>query len=357
MALVSYSDSDASDSEPAAPAITSKPRSSLAGILPPPSKKRKLVADDRAGSTASSGGAAKPSGPRKIKVELPKVSLEDDDSSSSAPTSSRSKAAGKSSGGMLSFLPAPKRTGAEAVKAKVEYAGTGMDTGIPTVDDPVADPPSQASAKPSGPVQGRVIQPFFRKSAAAGKKTSKSTGLSKLPDKEKKVSLFSLGAALNEKPLPTTSTTGEYKPMLIDDTPAPPVEDEDSYPADAPVEEAHITPPQSHDASGYGPQTFQSIGEQVGMDDAAMRMFMGRRGRNAEIKLMDFNVDDEYEKNEAARAEGALAPEKNVVRSIKPGKHQLTSLLNAAQSQRAALEESFAQGRRNKKEAGSKYGW
>jgi hypothetical protein len=32
-------------------------------------------------------------------------------------------------------------------------------------------------------------------------------------------------------------------------------------------------------------------------------------------------------------------------------------LVNAASSQKEALEESFAAGRRNKKEAGSKYGW
>ncbi|KAK6341318.1 hypothetical protein TWF696_008397 [Orbilia brochopaga] len=392
MALVAYSDSESdSEVEPPVPAAkvaaagagapaSAKPKSSLASFLPPPAKKRKLVVDDTS-TTGPADGSTNHSGPRKIKIDLPKISRDDDDADA-LPSSSR-RNIGKAGGGsgMLSFLPAPKRTGAEAAKVaqeaekeekkaeassaataaprtlgggikKVEYAGTGMDDApveAPAV--PPVDAPPAATSKPptAGPIQGRAIQPLFRKSAA--KKPSKSV---KTEPKDKKVSLFSLGSALAEKPLSAPST-GEYKPILIDDTAAPPVDDEDTaVDTSADVEATYVLP---DDVPAVGPQTFQSISEQVGMDEAEMRMFMGRRGRNAEIKLMDFNVDAEYEKNEAARAAGATAPEKNVVRSIKPGKHQLTSLLNAAQSQRAALEESFAQGRRNKKEAGSKYGW
>ena len=47
----------------------------------------------------------------------------------------------------------------------------------------------------------------------------------------------------------------------------------------------------------------------------------------------------------------------NPVRPIAPGKHTLQQLVNVASNQREALEESFATGRRNKKEAGAKYGW
>ncbi|KAF3915419.1 hypothetical protein AA313_de0209168 [Arthrobotrys entomopaga] len=391
MALVSYSDSEGSDTESPAPAPAPslpppKPKSSLSSFLPPPSKKRKLVAEANPDT----------SGPRKIKIDLPKITpLQDDESS----TSSRSKI-GKSAGGsgMLSFLPAPKRTGAEAVKVaqeaekqtstdtaaaastsshttasaprtlggglkRMEYAGTGMDM-RPTVEDDPDEPRSAndnsaniantppAEPKPSGPVKGRAIQPFFRK-AMAKKPMKPGTGsVGKV--EEKKVSLFSLGSALNEKPLASTISTGEYKPILIEDTPAPAVEDD----GDVPTGEAYERAKEAQDYRDIqGPQTFQSISEEVGMDEASMRMFMGRRGRNAEIKLVDFNVDQEYANNEAARKAGELAPEKNVIRSIKPGKHQLTSLLNAAQSQRTALEESFAQGRRNKKESGSKYGF
>ncbi|KAK6358276.1 hypothetical protein TWF730_007625 [Orbilia blumenaviensis] len=384
MALVSYSDSEGSDTEsaPSAPSLPppQKAKSSLSSFLPPPSKKRKLV-DDVKSDTAATG-------PRKIKIELPKITPDVENDNDGGASSSRAKIGKSAGGGMLSFLPAPKRTGVEAVKVaqesekeekkaaaaasasngaprmlgggikKMEYAGTGMDL-HPTVEDepefapsaPVVDevavtPPVET--KPAGPIQGRVIQPFFRKTAP--KKATKPKVAPKV--EEKKVSLFSLGSALNEQPLPTSTTTtaAEYKPLLIEES-APAVEDETA----ASYYQQEYT--ESYSQPAQGPQTFQSISEEVGMDEASMRMFMGRRGRNAEIKVMDFNVDQEYEKNEAARAAGELAPERNVVRSIKPGKHQLTSLLNAAQSQRAALEESFAEGRRNKKEAGSKYGW
>ncbi|KAJ6263183.1 hypothetical protein Dda_1744 [Drechslerella dactyloides] len=361
MALVAYSDSEPSDAEgdppaTAAPALKTKPKSksSLASFLPPPAKKRKLVVDDDAGATGPSDGSANPSGPRKIKVDLPKISRDDEDPDALATSSSSRRGVGKAAGGsgLLSFLPAPKRTGAEAVKAaqeadkeekkaeasaaavtagatprtlgggikKVEYAGTGMDDDTPA---PAPAPPPATVTPSAGPIQGRAIQPLFRKSTA--KKQSKPA---KPDSKDAKVSLFSLGSALAEKPL-SAPPTGEYKPILIEDTAAPPVDDdEDTTPADPPadVEATYALP--DDNAPAVGPQTFQSISEQVGMDEAEMRMFMGRRGRNAEIKLMDFNVDAEYEKNEAARAAGAAAPEKNVVRSIKPGKHQLTSLLN-----------------------------
>ncbi|EGX52078.1 hypothetical protein AOL_s00043g468 [Orbilia oligospora ATCC 24927] len=389
MALVSYSDSEGSDTEsaPSAPTLPPpKAKSSLSGFLPPPSKKRKLVDDTKPDATST--------GPRKIKIELPKITPDIDDVDASSSSSSRARI-GKSTGGsgMLSFLPAPKRTGAEAAKVaqesekkvtaavtaesdsaprmlgggikKMEYAGTGMDFQPTVEDDPETSnftPPPPATeevltkppveTKPAGPIQGRAIQPFFKKSATKKKATTKPTGATKV--EEKKVSLFSLGSALNERPLAasTALTAAEYKPLLVEES-APAVEDE--VPVEASYQEEVYTETSYQPA--LGAQTFQSISEEVGMDEAEMRMFMGRRGRNAEIKLVDFNVDKEYERNEAARAAGELAPERNVVRSIKPGKHQLTSLLNAAQSQRAALEESFAEGRRNKKEAGSKYGW
>src|SRR5438067_12795973 len=110
-----------------------------------------------------------------------------------------------------------------------------------------------------------------------------------------------------------------------------------------------------------------------------MRMLLGRQSKSANFpaNIIDFNVEKEYEANEQKRLAGELAPEKEVVRSIKPGKHQLSSLLNgmfvifgmmrdkwmltvmgiAAQSQKVAFDEHFATGKRNKKEAGARYGW
>jgi hypothetical protein len=106
-----------------------------------------------------------------------------------------------------------------------------------------------------------------------------------------------------------------------------------------------------------------------------MRQLYGRNGPGREaIKVSTFSVDDEYKQNELERSLG-LAQDVKPVRNIAPGRHQLQSLLNSecsvsssleaealiantdAQSQRTALEDSFAKGKSNRKEAGSKYGW
>ena len=48
----------------------------------------------------------------------------------------------------------------------------------------------------------------------------------------------------------------------------------------------------------------------------------------------------------------------NPVKSVMGGgKHSLQQLVNLVSNQKDALEEGFAMGRRNKKEAGAKYGW
>ena len=72
--------------------------------------------------------------------------------------------------------------------------------------------------------------------------------------------------------------------------------------------------------------------------------------------FINFNADDQYAANEEFRAKGESV-QHNPVRGIAPGKHSLKQLVNAAATQADALEEHFAQGKRNQKEAGSKYGW
>lgn len=59
-----------------------------------------------------------------------------------------------------------------------------------------------------------------------------------------------------------------------------------------------------------------------------MRQLYGRRGRgNAPINITNYSVDQEYNNNELSRSMGLLE-EVKPVRSIAPGKHQLSSLLN-----------------------------
>jgi hypothetical protein len=72
--------------------------------------------------------------------------------------------------------------------------------------------------------------------------------------------------------------------------------------------------------------------------------------------MVNFSADEQYAANEEIRAKGETASI-NPVRGIAPGKHSLKQLVNAAATQADALEEHFAQGKRNRNEAGSRYGW
>lgn len=72
--------------------------------------------------------------------------------------------------------------------------------------------------------------------------------------------------------------------------------------------------------------------------------------------MINFNTDEEYRHNEELRAAGEVVKH-NPVRAIAPGKHNLKQLVNAAASQKEALEEAFAKGKSNRQEASSRYGW
>lgn len=72
--------------------------------------------------------------------------------------------------------------------------------------------------------------------------------------------------------------------------------------------------------------------------------------------VINFNMDKEYKHNEAVRASGETQIH-NPVRAIQGGKHSLRQLVSNVQNQKDALEDSFAKGKNNRKEASSKYGW
>jgi len=74
------------------------------------------------------------------------------------------------------------------------------------------------------------------------------------------------------------------------------------------------------------------------------------------VDVVNFNTDAEYAANELFRQSGEQV-QHNPVRAIATGKHSLKQLVSAATGQKEALEESFASGKRNKREAGNKYGW
>lgn len=106
-----------------------------------------------------------------------------------------------------------------------------------------------------------------------------------------------------------------------------------------------------------------AIAEDLNLPESAKRQLFGRnRSKDGNmsdlsaINVVNFNTDHEYSANEELRATGETI-QHNPVRSIAPGKHSLRQLVSSATTQKDALEEHFASGRRNRKEAGGKYGW
>jgi hypothetical protein len=180
-----------------------------------------------------------------------------------------------------------------------------------------------------------------------------------LPQPKPKVSLFSIASEeRTTAPDVTAGTTGTYQPLVyntdLDGTSAGP----QLEPSE--IESQRVSYGQSVSATSTS-QTLDDIANVLNLSRAELRQLMGRQSAASKSRILNFNTDMEYAANQAylnQASEAELAAmQHNPVRSIAPGKHSLQQLVNVANSQKDALEESFASGRRNKKEAGSKYGW
>jgi len=163
----------------------------------------------------------------------------------------------------------------------------------------------------------------------------------------KKISLFSAGQE-SEKEQRLVEHYFEQEPDETKEL------SEDNGPDEA-TEVPDIAAPNEQVA---GPQPLDSIASDLNLSEAERRRLFGRSGKTsaAAINIVNFNTDQEYAANEAFRASGEQI-QHNPVRAIAPGKHSLKQLVSAAAGQKEALEESFAAGKRNKKEAGNRYGW
>ena len=184
------------------------------------------------------------------------------------------------------------------------------------------------------------------------------------PKPAPKLSLFSTGEE-NEPPRSSSTASGTYQPIIYTNTtpdpiPAPVDPSSDSQPSEDPNYYPYDHPEPS--MPRFAPvQSLTSIASDLNLTRAETRQLLGRQKHNhptdpSAINIVNFNTDEEYAANEILRQAGETV-QHNPVRAIAPGKHSLKQLVNAASSQKDALEESFASGRRNKKEAGSKYGW
>jgi hypothetical protein len=385
MALVDYSDSDGSDNE-VAPTAKAAQASAKTGF-------QKVV--DR-------------SNPGKIRVSLPQAASKDANNGDE-PSAKRAKM-GNGLGGFNSFLPAPKRTGQAGTTTLGGNVKKGLGSGVSLKTgsapgfsrDPEPDrhyveegdtestsnsvaglslpPPKSENVeqKPSDEVKfvgkplmfrplsvSRKLQKKKKQNAGTSSTTTTTLATPVTPAKvekpatKPKVSLFSMSAE-TKNPVPVPN--GEYQPMMLEPEEAGQNETASPYGVEPSYEE--YTPNVSHIAPPAVPtppisQSLDDIAGDLHLSAAERRQLFGRqkggRGQGA-TKIINFNTDQEYLHNEELRATGEQVTH-NPVRSIAPGKHSLKQLVNAAQSQKEALEESFAKGKSNRAEASSRYGW
>ncbi|KAJ5319851.1 hypothetical protein PENANT_c026G05799 [Penicillium antarcticum] len=385
MALVAYSDSEGSDAEPdTTPAL--------------PTEKTK--------KPDTSGFQVDRSNPRKIRVALPEIKPETPAGQAGDDGPARKKprlGGGGGLSGFNSFLPAPKRTAEKkspvASTRKPFSLKTGAGPGFDrTADaetrneqafnDPAADADAEAipaagslntttpdtpeAMKKPGEVKLQGNPMMFRPLSVGRPKKKKSTKAAPQPTPgpaapkaapqesapqppapaapKPKVSLFSLSSEESRADtIPGSSAT--YEPLVYnaegDAPPAGPAVPESTY-----IPQDYPEPVSSSNIS-----SLDTVANDLNLSKAERRQLFGRNAIPSQSQVRTFNTDEEYASNQVLAQGELAAAQHNPVRAIAPGKHSLQQLVNAASSQKDALEESFAAGRRNKKEAGSKYGW
>lgn len=428
MALVSYSDSENSDSEPET-TLVSQPKTQKQAPAPAPAQP----------PSAPSAGGAFPSivdrsNPRKIRVALPEIKPEKptDQDGDDGPARKKPRIGAGAGGGLFagfnSFLPAPKRAAAAekdkkpnaAAARKVFSLKTGAAPGFDREadaemrrdqalglggggddDDETIPKAGSLGMEGSGetknnaesnaeegaeekPVEVKLKgNPMMFKPLSVGRTqqkkkklpaqttttttptattttTTTSTTSTPAPEALKeqapapapappkpKVSLFSLSSSEPDTAAPSAaSTSTTYEPLVY------------NAPSEAPAAGPAAPEPQESGVATGPAETLDNIADDLNLSRAQRRQLFGRNADSSKSRVLHFNTDKEYIANqEMAHNTDLAAVQHNPVRPIAPGKHSLQQLVNAASNQREALEESFASGRRNKQEAGSKYGW
>ncbi|KAG6070660.1 hypothetical protein E4U33_004109 [Claviceps sp. LM78 group G4] len=178
---------------------------------------------------------------------------------------------------------------------------------------------------------------------------------------KKKVSLFSLHAPepTDDAAAVSTSTLHKlddaYEPLFTTAHEAEPSLVAESW---EPVVDAQRSALANQATTTTGStQSLDHMADDLNLSAAARRELFGRDGSNFAAKtVVNFNMDKEYQHNEDVRASGDQQMH-HPVRAIQSGKHSLKQLVQNVQNQKDALEDSFAKGRSNRKEASSRYGW
>jgi len=392
MALVSYSDSeDSGDEKP--PKSTKQNDSAVPTAQPP------------------SSFAVDKSNPRKIQVKLQEIQT---DAASNVgaldnePAPKRQRIGGGAFSGFNSILPPPKRhavtqdrsssakgqprkvfslkTGAERgfdresdAELKQLFAEQHADLTTPGTNGTNTAPPLSISQPDTGSklasAAPKVGNPMIFKPLSVARKPPKkkpATNVAKetstqataacpaseaIPKPMPKVSLFSSSGDLTAQAQSAT-VSAEYQPLVYELS-----EEHVAEPRPDSTDETHSGAPDEDAGQGEvhapaGSQSLDAIASDLNLSASARRQLFGRKSgaSNNAVNIINFNTDKEYAANEVLRASGEQI-QHNPVRAPASGKHSLKQLVSLASGQKDALEESFAAGRQNKKEAGNRYGW
>ena len=323
------------------------------------------------------------SNPQKIRVKLADA-LPTNGTHEDEPAPKRARTGGGFSG-FNSMLPPPKRdaekpqtSNNKAPARKVFSLKTSSEAGFSRESDAEMRHFFAEQDNSTGDDPDDVGLPDVPKKAPTAEVTTKGNTFMFKP----------LSVARGKKKKPTSSIAKPVSPSPVsaaepaqDATPAAPppkkkvslfsahkeTDIEPTIPDPEPEEYNAVTSayPGSEDAASHQPtssmtasvQSLDNIASDLNLSAAERRQLFGRSGKDfSASSVVNFNTDQEYAANEAIRATGEQV-QHNPLRAIAPGKHSLRQLVSAAQGQKDALEESFAAGRRNRKEAGNKYGW
>lgn len=358
MALVGYSDSEGSDTEVVAkPAKVSAVRNAKASVQP--------VID--------------PSAPRKIKVDLPSLPTEDIELNDRPAKKARTSGG---FGGFNSLLPAPKRaadakksglstgvslkTSSEAAFSRApaeeetpEWSSAPFDESSNATDHVIAPAVNESEQKPEGAKPaGNAMR--FKPLSVANKKKPKKKSAVDMQEKAMPAAMATTAESERAAPrppkpkVPLFSAGPEAAVSEAVEVPA------DTYEDEEPVEEEVGLPQQIStysEQTNQDPNSLSAIATDLNLTEAQRRQLFGRKGQDVSaIKIANFNMDTEYAINEEARAAGETI-EHRALKAVAPGKHSLQQLVNSANTQREALEDAWAAGKRSKTEGGNKYGW
>ena len=366
MALVNYSDSETSDTEATVAPATPK--------LTPPTKVDKVI--DRAEG-------------RKIKIDLPAVHPEPSERADE-PAAKRARTTGAFSG-FNSLLPAPKKAATQnqnglkkGVSLKTSSEAAFSRQPVQTTHDGEEEGRAGSGNGGRGAVDTEPAQVVAEEPKMVGRATKfkpLSVGNRKKPVKRTKAAVGIDDDTNGTSAQESSAQTNEQGVKDVAPPPPKPKRSLFSVPAEEAGPSADVTTApyeslmeqhETADVSGgtdhqtqqpgigtpaqSNPNSLHSIASDLNLTPAQRRQLFGRHAKDSEINIAHFNMDNEYAANEQLRQAGEVV-EHRAVKAIAPGKHSLQQLVNNARSQQDAMEDKWADGRREKGESGKSYGW